>query len=189
MCPKMQQLRVSCQGAAQATKIGSKIYVFAGEDAARRPTADLFVLDMADSSWSRGEASGQGPPARSAHTACSLAGRCAHALALPVLLHHACLARGCGCQTEPCSLRWHEACESGPVRASGSGVQRSGSLNACMLLQWSHQEGDLLAQTDKCVACNHDTTMLLLLSQVVSQQRHRSLAFAPPVKQVPLTRR
>ena len=42
---------VNSKVAVQGTLIGSKVYLFGGEDAARRPQGDLFVLDLADKEW------------------------------------------------------------------------------------------------------------------------------------------
>lgn len=42
----------------QGTLVGSKVYLFGGEDAARRPQADLYVLDLADKEWQQPEATG-----------------------------------------------------------------------------------------------------------------------------------
>ena len=43
---------------SQGTLIGSKVYLFGGEDAARRPQADLFVLDLADKEWQTTQTTG-----------------------------------------------------------------------------------------------------------------------------------
>lgn len=42
----------------QGTLVGNKVYLFGGEDAARRPQGDLFVLDLADMEWQSPEATG-----------------------------------------------------------------------------------------------------------------------------------
>ena len=38
--------------------MGNKVYLFGGEDAARRPQGDLFVLDLADMEWQSPEVTG-----------------------------------------------------------------------------------------------------------------------------------
>lgn len=57
------------RGGHSGTLVGSKVYLFGGEDTARRPQGDLFVLDLADMEWQSPEATGTPPPARSAHAA------------------------------------------------------------------------------------------------------------------------
>ncbi|KAL0045620.1 hypothetical protein WJX82_011651 [Trebouxia sp. C0006] len=57
------------RGGHSGTLVGSKVYLFGGEDAARRPQGDLFVLDLADMEWQSPEVTGTPPPARSAHAA------------------------------------------------------------------------------------------------------------------------
>ena len=42
----------------QGTLVGSKVYLFGGEDAAHRPQADLYVLDLADKEWQQSETTG-----------------------------------------------------------------------------------------------------------------------------------
>lgn len=78
----------------QATLIGSRIFIFGGEDFARRPQSDLYILDMADTAWRTPESLNpssnepstssqptptqpppQGPSARSAHVAACVGGR------------------------------------------------------------------------------------------------------------------
>ena len=44
--------------ATQGTLVGNKVYLFGGEDAARRPQGDLFVLDLADMEWQSPEVTG-----------------------------------------------------------------------------------------------------------------------------------
>ena len=44
--------------ALQGTLVGNKVYLFGGEDVARRPHGDLFVLDLADMEWQLPEVSG-----------------------------------------------------------------------------------------------------------------------------------
>ncbi|KAK9808467.1 hypothetical protein WJX73_009555 [Symbiochloris irregularis] len=81
------------RGAHTATLIGSRIYIFGGEDFARRPQSDLYILDMADTAWRTPDppqapddtatpvstppstSISQGPSARSAHVAACVAGR------------------------------------------------------------------------------------------------------------------
>ena len=89
---------------AQATLIGSRILIFGGEDFARRPQSDLYILDMADTAWrtpdpphasddssapspaASSPASSQGPSARSAHVAACVGGR--YACAKPARRGH-----------------------------------------------------------------------------------------------------
>lgn len=59
----------------QATLVGAKVWVFGGEDAARRPLDDVHVLNLADMSWSTPQLTGKGPSRRSAHTAAAFADR------------------------------------------------------------------------------------------------------------------
>lgn len=42
----------------QGTLVGNKVFLFGGEDAARRPQGDLFVLDLADMEWQSPEVTG-----------------------------------------------------------------------------------------------------------------------------------
>ena len=42
----------------QGTLVGNKVFLFGGEDAARRPQGDLFVLDLADMEWQTPEVTG-----------------------------------------------------------------------------------------------------------------------------------
>ena len=51
--PKQALSDLFCNGhiLMQGTLIGSKVYLFGGEDAARRPQGDLYVLDLADKEW------------------------------------------------------------------------------------------------------------------------------------------
>jgi N-acetylneuraminic acid mutarotase len=62
-------MKSSCTACTQATLVGAKVWVFGGEDAARRPLDDVHVLDLADMSWATPELSGRSPSRRSAHTA------------------------------------------------------------------------------------------------------------------------
>ena len=39
--------------------MGNKVYLFGGEDAARRPQGDLFILDLADMEWQSPEVTGR----------------------------------------------------------------------------------------------------------------------------------
>jgi hypothetical protein len=43
----------------QGTLVGNKVYLFGGEDAARRPQGDLFVLDLADMEWQSPDVTGK----------------------------------------------------------------------------------------------------------------------------------
>lgn len=63
------------RGGHTGTLVSSKVYLFGGEDAARRPQGDLFVLDLADNEWQSPETSGTPPPARSAHAAAAYQSR------------------------------------------------------------------------------------------------------------------
>mmetsp|Transcript_3402 Transcript_3402/g.8632 ORF Transcript_3402/g.8632 Transcript_3402/m.8632 type:complete len:629 (+) Transcript_3402:121-2007(+) len=62
-------------GGHTATLIGSSLYVFGGEDSARRPVNTLYVLDLESMTWSEPETVGTAPAARSAHVATSYGGR------------------------------------------------------------------------------------------------------------------
>ena len=53
----------------QASLIGNRIYVFAGEDPHRRPLADLWYLDLNTMAWGSPEVTGTPPSPRSAHAA------------------------------------------------------------------------------------------------------------------------
>lgn len=59
----------------QATLVGAKVWVFGGEDAARRPLDDVHVINLADMSWTTPQLAGKGPSRRSAHTAAAYADR------------------------------------------------------------------------------------------------------------------
>lgn len=48
----------ACCFTMQGTLVGNKVYLFGGEDAARRPQGDLFVLDLADMEWQSPEVTG-----------------------------------------------------------------------------------------------------------------------------------
>jgi hypothetical protein len=47
----------------QGCLIGSRLFIFGGEDAMRRPLGELLVLDLATWQWSRPETSGAWPGA------------------------------------------------------------------------------------------------------------------------------
>jgi hypothetical protein len=49
--------------------VGSKVYMFGGEDTARRVLGELWVLDLESYTWSQAEVTGTPPAARSAHAA------------------------------------------------------------------------------------------------------------------------
>lgn len=49
--------------------VGDKIYIFGGEDIARRPLGDLHILDLEKLEWIQPEVKGKAPSARSAHVA------------------------------------------------------------------------------------------------------------------------
>lgn len=56
----------------QATLVGEQLYVFGGEDAARRPLADLHILDLSTLAWRALEVPGKAhakPPPRCGHAA------------------------------------------------------------------------------------------------------------------------
>ncbi|GMH36106.1 hypothetical protein BSKO_03974 [Bryopsis sp. KO-2023] len=55
------------RGGHTATLFGSKLFVFGGEDLARRPLGDLNILDLETMSWSQPEMHGRVPSARSGH--------------------------------------------------------------------------------------------------------------------------
>jgi len=57
------------RGGHSATLIGSKVYVFGGEDAKRKPLGELWTLDLATLEWDEPEVSGDAPLPRSAHSA------------------------------------------------------------------------------------------------------------------------
>lgn len=57
------------RGGHSATLIGSKVYIFGGEDLKRKPSDELWVLDLTTLEWEQLTTSGQGPSPRSAHTA------------------------------------------------------------------------------------------------------------------------
>ena len=57
------------RGCHTSTLIGGKVYVFGGEDGARRPLNDLHVLDLSAMCWQHPKVLGHPPPPRSAHTA------------------------------------------------------------------------------------------------------------------------
>ena len=42
----------------QGTLVAHKVYLFGGEDAARRPHGDLFVLDLSAMEWQSPEVTG-----------------------------------------------------------------------------------------------------------------------------------
>jgi hypothetical protein len=63
------------RGGHTATLVGSRVYVFGGEDARRRPLAELWVLDLAAMEWARPAAAGAPPPPRAAHAAAAHRGR------------------------------------------------------------------------------------------------------------------
>ncbi|KAL3133889.1 hypothetical protein ABBQ32_008347 [Trebouxia sp. C0010 RCD-2024] len=63
------------RGGHSGTLVGNKVYLFGGEDAARRPQGDLFVLDLADMQWQSPQVTGTPPPARSAHAAAAYQSR------------------------------------------------------------------------------------------------------------------
>lgn len=63
------------RGSHSATLVGAKVWVFGGEDAARRPLDDVHVLNLADMSWSTPQLMGRAPSRRSAHTAAAFADR------------------------------------------------------------------------------------------------------------------
>ncbi|PSC67948.1 acyl-binding domain-containing 4-like isoform X1 isoform A [Micractinium conductrix] len=57
------------RGGHSGVLVGSKLFIFGGEDMMRRPLGELLVLDLATWQWSRPEASGTRPGPRSAHAA------------------------------------------------------------------------------------------------------------------------
>lgn len=63
------------RGGHSATIIGSKVYVFGGEDARRKPLSELWTLDLSTLEWHRPETTGPAPAPRSAHAACAYRNR------------------------------------------------------------------------------------------------------------------
>ena len=63
------------RGGHSATPVGSKVYVFGGEDAKRKPLDELWTLDASTMEWDKPETSGLSMSARSAHSACSFQNR------------------------------------------------------------------------------------------------------------------
>ncbi|PRW20510.1 acyl- -binding domain-containing 4 [Chlorella sorokiniana] len=57
------------RGGHSGVLVGSRLFVFGGEDVMRRPLGELLVLDLATWRWSRPETSGTAPGPRSAHAA------------------------------------------------------------------------------------------------------------------------
>ncbi|KAI7839120.1 hypothetical protein COHA_007124 [Chlorella ohadii] len=57
------------RGGHSGLLVGSRLFVFGGEDVMRRPLGELLVLDLATWRWSRPETSGTAPGPRSAHAA------------------------------------------------------------------------------------------------------------------------
>eukprot|EP00891_Asterochloris_glomerata_P009781 jgi/Astpho2/9781/gw1.00149.44.1_t len=63
------------RGGHSGTLLGSRLFLFGGEDVTRRPQATLYVLDLADMEWQTLSAAGVAPAARSAHVAAAYKGR------------------------------------------------------------------------------------------------------------------
>ncbi|KAK9814161.1 hypothetical protein WJX72_001384 [[Myrmecia] bisecta] len=63
------------RGGHTGTLIGNKVYILGGEDIARRPQGNLFILDLAEMAWMTAETRGVAPSPRSAHVAAALANR------------------------------------------------------------------------------------------------------------------
>lgn len=63
------------RGGHSGCLVGSRLYLFGGEDVMRRPLGELLVLDLATWQWSRPETSGPTPGPRSAHAAAMYRGR------------------------------------------------------------------------------------------------------------------
>lgn len=71
----LSRCKISLWLSPQATLVGAKVWVFGGEDAARRPLDDVHVLNLADMSWTTPQLTGKGPSRRSAHSAAAYADR------------------------------------------------------------------------------------------------------------------
>ena len=63
------------RGSHTATVVGTKAYVFGGEDSKRKSIDELWSLDLSTMEWDRPATSGITPSARSAHTACAFRNR------------------------------------------------------------------------------------------------------------------
>lgn len=63
------------RGGLSVNVLGSRAYVFGGEDNKRKPLNDLWVLDLSTMNWNRLQPSGVPPSPRSAHSACTYRGR------------------------------------------------------------------------------------------------------------------
>lgn len=63
------------RGGHTATLIGSKVYLFGGEDPYRRALDDLWVLDLTTMIWEQPTGQGNSPQPRSSHTAVCHQGR------------------------------------------------------------------------------------------------------------------
>lgn len=59
------------RGSHTATLLGSRIYLFGGEDCFRKPLSDLWFLDLESVTWKQPEPEGIPSPPRSAHAACA----------------------------------------------------------------------------------------------------------------------
>ncbi|KAL4424739.1 hypothetical protein ABPG77_000082 [Micractinium sp. CCAP 211/92] len=57
------------RGGHSGCLLGSKLFIFGGEDVMRRPLGELLVLDLETMQWSRPETQGTPPGPRSAHAA------------------------------------------------------------------------------------------------------------------------
>lgn len=57
------------RGGHSANLIGSKVFMFGGENPNRKPNNELWVLDLQTNTWSKPDVSGAPPEPRSSHTA------------------------------------------------------------------------------------------------------------------------
>lgn len=63
------------RGGHTATLIGSRLFIFGGEDVKRRSLNELWVLDLPTMTWTQPATAGTTPPGRGAHTAVAFRGR------------------------------------------------------------------------------------------------------------------
>ena len=72
LCTTTQAIGSDSATRAQATLIGGRLFVFGGEDSARRPLGDLHVLDLPSMAWAEVAVPGKAqakPPPRCGHAA------------------------------------------------------------------------------------------------------------------------
>lgn len=63
------------RGGHSGTLLGSKVWVFGGEDPRRKSLGELWTLDLGSLEWARPEVGGPAPSPRSAHSAVAYRGR------------------------------------------------------------------------------------------------------------------